>query len=56
MMDEPLNHQDIESREQFSEALFRYQGTVLAVVYDRYFSDQVADVIWKIKDRKISVS
>ncbi|GAP39822.1 ribosomal protection-like ABC-F family protein [Flexilinea flocculi] len=56
VMDEPLNHLDIESREQFGEALLQFQGTVLAVVHDRYFSDQVADIIWEIKDHKILVS
>ena len=56
IMDEPLNHLDIESREQFGEALLQYQGTVLAVVHDRFFSDQVADVIWKIKDQRIIIS
>lgn len=36
MLDEPLNHLDIDSREEFEEALEQYTGTVLLVVHDAY--------------------
>jgi ATP-binding cassette, subfamily F, member 3 len=53
ILDEPINHLDIPSRSRFEEALDRYQGTILAVVHDRYFIERFAQVIWTIRDRKI---
>ncbi|MHC1773234.1 MAG: ribosomal protection-like ABC-F family protein [Flexilinea sp.] len=55
IMDEPLNHLDIESREQFEEAVINFPGTVLAVLHDRYFTERCADVVWQIADGKIHV-
>ena len=37
VLDEPINHLDVPSREKFEEALAAFQGSVLAVVHDRYF-------------------
>jgi len=37
VLDEPLNHLDIPSRERFEEALSAFGGTVLAVSHDLYF-------------------
>jgi len=37
LLDEPLNHLDIEGREHFAAALEAYGGTVFAVVHDRAF-------------------
>ena len=37
ILDEPINHLDIPSRTQFEKALTNFEGTVLAVVHDRYF-------------------
>lgn len=46
LLDEPVNHLDIPSREQFERALAAYEGTVLAVVHDRYFVDRFATAVW----------
>jgi ATP-binding cassette subfamily F protein 3 len=51
LLDEPLNHLDIPSRARFEQALAHYQGTVLAVVHDRYFIDAFASDIWEVRDR-----
>jgi ATP-binding cassette subfamily F protein 3 len=53
LLDEPINHLDIPSREQFEKALASFDGTVLAVVHDRYFTQRFATEVWVIKDGKI---
>ena len=50
ILDEPINHLDIPSREQFEQGLRRYEGTVLAVVHDRYFIERFATRLWAIHD------
>jgi ATP-binding cassette, subfamily F, member 3 len=55
LLDEPLNHLDISSREQFEAALLQFSGTVLITVHDRYFIDRFATHIWEAKDRKVFV-
>ena len=49
LLDEPINHLDISSREQFEEALDAFGGTVLAVVHDRYFIERFAGEIWWVE-------
>ena len=49
VLDEPINHLDIESRERFEEALDAFPGTVLATVHDRAFIDRFATGIWAIE-------
>ncbi|MFL7891774.1 MAG: ribosomal protection-like ABC-F family protein [Anaerolineales bacterium] len=46
LLDEPINHLDIPSRTQFEHALSGFDGTVLAVVHDRYFIQRFASEIW----------
>ena len=53
MLDEPFNHLDIISREKFEQALDNFDGTVLAVVHDRYFVQQFAERIWAIIDGSV---
>ncbi|MBN2048385.1 MAG: ABC-F family ATP-binding cassette domain-containing protein [Anaerolineaceae bacterium] len=53
LLDEPINHLDIPSRSQFEQALLNFDGTVLAVVHDRYFIEQFANEIWRVKDDRI---
>ena len=54
VLDEPINHLDIPSRERFEEALENFEGTVLAVVHDRSFIERFASDVWLAKDEKIS--
>jgi ATP-binding cassette subfamily F protein 3 len=46
LLDEPINHLDVPSRERFEQAMTAYEGTVLAIVHDRYFVDRFATGIW----------
>jgi ATP-binding cassette subfamily F protein 3 len=55
VMDEPLNHLDLPSREKFEQAMENFQGSVLAVVHDRYFVERFATTIWHIANRELNV-
>ena len=55
LLDEPINHLDIPSREQFEQALSRFEGTILAVVHDRYFIERFADEVWWVDDGRVRV-
>jgi ATPase subunit of ABC transporter with duplicated ATPase domains len=55
VLDEPINHLDITSRERFEEALCQFPGTVLAVVHDRTFVERVATRIWVLRDGRLNV-
>jgi ATPase subunit of ABC transporter with duplicated ATPase domains len=53
LMDEPLNHLDIQSRERFEQALLQFPGTVMAVVHDRAFIERFATDVWEIRAKKL---
>jgi len=53
ILDEPINHLDIPSRERFEQGLTHFEGSVLAVVHDRYFIRRFATRIWAIHDGTI---
>jgi ATP-binding cassette subfamily F protein 3 len=50
LLDEPVNHMDIPSRERFEASLLEFTGTVLAITHDRYFIQQIATSIWAVED------
>jgi ATP-binding cassette subfamily F protein 3 len=50
LLDEPINHLDIPSRAAFEQALSSFEGTVIAVVHDRYFINAFATRLWAIHD------
>jgi ATP-binding cassette subfamily F protein 3 len=49
LLDEPINHLDIPSRERFEQGLAAFEGTVLAVVHDRYFIERFATSLWSVE-------
>ena len=53
LLDEPINHLDIPSRARFEQALSHFEGTVLAVVHDRYFIERFATKVWEIQGSNI---
>jgi ATPase subunit of ABC transporter with duplicated ATPase domains len=55
LLDEPINHLDVPSRARFEQALANFDGTVLAVVHDRYFIQGFASEIWEIESGKLQV-
>ena len=56
LLDEPINHLDIPSRSRFEQALAQFDGTVLAVVHDRYFIQRFATDIWILENQIIKTN
>jgi ATP-binding cassette subfamily F protein 3 len=54
LLDEPINHLDIPSRQQFEIALQAFGGTVLISVHDRAFIQRFASAVWRIRDECIT--
>lgn len=50
LLDEPTNHLDTESVDWIAEFLSGYPGGLLVVTHDRYFLDQVANVIIELRN------
>lgn len=55
LLDEPINHLDIPSRARFETALSGFDGTILAVVHDRYFIERFAQELWVVAGGKLRV-
>ncbi len=55
LLDEPLNHLDIEGREHFQSALEAFQGTVIVVAHDRAFLHAYPDRVVEVRDGGIRV-
>jgi ATP-binding cassette subfamily F protein 3 len=53
LLDEPINHLDIPSRTCFEKALAQFNGTVLAVVHDRYFIEHFATRLWVVESGRV---
>ena len=53
ILDEPINHLDIPSREHFEAALDAFPGTILVAVHDRAFIDRFATGIWAIESHNL---
>jgi len=54
LLDEPINHLDIPSRASFEQAMTAFEGTVLAVVHDRYFIQQFATQVWAVENGQVN--
>jgi ATP-binding cassette subfamily F protein 3 len=55
LLDEPLNHLDIDGREHFEQALRAFEGTVLAVAHDRAFLHAFAERVLDVRNGSVRV-
>lgn len=53
ILDEPTNHLDLQMIEELQKFLEGYKGTLLMVTHDRYFLDEVTNVILEIDKGKL---
>ena len=53
LLDEPLNHLDIEGREHFEAALDAFAGTVIAISHDRAFLRSFAERVIEVRDGRV---
>jgi ATP-binding cassette subfamily F protein 3 len=54
LLDEPLNHLDITSREQFEYALSQFTGTLVIVLHDQFAADRIANRYLRVANGHIS--
>lgn len=54
-LDEPTNHLDIYTRENLTEALTQYTGTLLMVTHDRHLMNSLACPILYLEDGKATI-
>ncbi|MBF6612031.1 MAG: ABC-F family ATP-binding cassette domain-containing protein [Chloroflexi bacterium] len=55
LLDEPLNHLDIDGRAHFQEALEAFEGTVIVVAHDRAFLRDYPDRLVEVKNGGLRV-
>ena len=55
IMDEPTNHLDMTSQEILQEAMAQYDGSIIVVSHNRYFSDQFVNKVLEIKDGRATL-
>ena len=53
LLDEPTNHLDMASTEWLEDYLKDYSGAVAFVSHDRFFLDQIASVIYELRDGEL---
>ena len=52
ILDEPTNHLDILGKESLEDILLNYDGTIIFVSHDRYFTKRIATKILLFEDNK----
>lgn len=53
ILDEPGNHLDVETIESLSDALLKYQGTVIFTSHDRHFMQRLASSVIEVRDGRV---
>ncbi|MEC9096538.1 MAG: ATP-binding cassette domain-containing protein, partial [Planctomycetota bacterium] len=54
-LDEPTNHLDLWARDSLERTVRDYEGTVMIVSHDRYFLDQVCDMLLVVESGRFRV-
>ena len=54
LLDEPLNHLDIDAREEFEQALAEFNGTTILVLHDRYAIERLANRVVYMSEGKLA--
>ena len=52
LLDEPMNHLDIDAQELLQSVLKSFEGTIILVSHDRYLIDAVGTQIWEVFPEK----
>ncbi|AOT68963.1 Msr family ABC-F type ribosomal protection protein [Geosporobacter ferrireducens] len=55
LMDEPSNYLDLPSLEALEKLMKGYAGTILFITHDKRLIDNVADLVYEIKDRSLNL-
>jgi len=55
VLDEPTNHLDLPSREALEQILAAFDGTLIFVSHDRYFTDALASTLWVLQDGAVTI-
>lgn len=53
ILDEPLNHLDLNSREKLEEVLLNYNGTILLISHDRYMLERVCNKLLVFENNRV---
>lgn len=53
ILDEPLNHLDLHSREKLEEGLESYEGTVIIVSHDRYMLERICSKLLVFSNKRV---
>jgi ATP-binding cassette subfamily F protein 3 len=54
LLDEPINHLDVESREHFEAALDAFEGSVIVVAHDRAFLRSFTRRLLEVRDGRVN--
>ena len=54
ILDEPVNHLDVDTLEALAESLIEYKGTVIFSSHDRHFMQRVATCIVEVRDGHVT--
>ena len=55
IMDEPSNFLDIPSLEALEILMKEYTGTIVFITHDKRLLENLADVVYEIRDKKINL-
>ena len=53
LLDEPTNHLDLQTVEWLEQYMKKYDRAVVFVSHDRFFLDQVVDVVYEVQRKKL---